>query len=144
MRDEARQLVDWFVAGRPRLGTQSGSFNRCRQTVASLMSLLADHGIESHAVRLSEGQRYYPKAHPQWHRLGSSVYWVHYALLVDGMVVDCTARQFDPEADFPSIRTPEDVVDEWPDAVVYEDASISKAVCHLLRFPAGPTTGMAP
>lgn len=144
MRQEVKELVDWFVAGRPRLGTSSGSFNRCRQTTASLMSLLAEHGIESHAVRLSEAQGYYPDAHPKWHRLGAAVYWVHYAVLVDGMVVDCTARQFDPKADFPKISTPDEVEAEWPDAVVYADAATTKVIGHLSRFATAPASGITP
>lgn len=134
MQEKVKELADWFVAGRPRLMTPQGAFNRCRQVSKSFMTLLAEHGIDAKVVRLSESNRDFPDAHSKWRKLGPPKYWVHYAVLAEGIVVDCTMRQFDPKAGVPIFQTPEQVLQDWDDAVVYEDVTTQKVVGHLSRF----------
>lgn len=105
--------VRTFCGSRRKLGTPNGSFNRCAEASRELADHLRAAGLSPRILRLSEGNRYYPRAHSGWTELGSSHWWVHYVVEVDGIAIDCTMRQFDPDADFPDMRPLEAVMEEW-------------------------------
>lgn len=105
-----------FCRAHPKLATGKGSFSRCRNVSAMLVARLAGLGFDPAAVRLSECTARFPDADLRWRRLGGEFWWVHYAVRVGDVIIDCTARQFDPNASFPSIVPLEQVTAIWEDA----------------------------
>lgn len=63
----------------------AGARRQCEQASYRFSMLLAGRGVASTIVKCEEPP--------------------HVAVLVDGLVVDFTARQFDPDADYPYITT---------------------------------------
>jgi len=110
------QAVSDFCLANPSLATASGSFSKCGAVSLKLKSFLEKRGYEAEVLRLAECSRQYPGADRRWRKLGGEFWWVHYAVRVEDVVVDCAARQFDSECEHPLIRSLQDVTAEWGEA----------------------------
>ena len=120
---ERPDLPEWSPpAG---LNTRNGAFDRCKPTSAAYTAWLQDQGVEATWVQVVSPTGSFPDAHPSWKRI-EKYFWQHYVTHVtgpDGVAweVDWTARQFNPDADFPQIR-PVDGADWEEDYAIPDNA----------------------
>lgn len=81
VRDQAASMA----RANPKWSRPKGAAQQCEQASFRFCMLLEERGIASTLVTCEEP--------------------AHVAVLVDGLVVDLTARQFDPDAAFPMVTT---------------------------------------
>lgn len=134
IQEPAQGIIDAFCHRNRRLARPDGAFDRCRTVSGDLLSDLADAGIEAVAVRMSCCQKWMPDAHPKWLALAGS-YWTHYAVRIGDLLVDVSARQFDPDSAFPAIVPLEDAKGTWMEV---EDWDMENGL------PLTPATGRSP
>lgn len=88
-------------------------FNFCKQASKTLASHLIECGYEPTVFRCSGLETYAPKAHKRWLSLGKQMYWTHYVVLCEGLVIDLTRQQFFPECPAVFVTTLEELKKEW-------------------------------
>lgn len=108
--DDLQRLALRYV-DRPQAGgdlrTPSGARGRCSIVSGDLVAEYLTAGYDACRIRF-RGHRHEVPVHPEGDSREE-----HLAVLVDGVVVDATRRQFDPSADVPTVY-----------------ASIAAAGCH--------------
>lgn len=120
--DRRRHLIEAvydFAGQNPLLATSDGSFDRCTSASKALIEHLDGCSINALPVRFSGIVGEYPEAHGRWKRIRPE-FWTHYAILAEGIVVDLTACQFDPDAEFPFFLEAGEAASMWQVATVLE------------------------
>lgn len=120
MEEELLAAVMDFCEEHPKLATSAGSFSRCRNVSEELCRRLAARGFEASVLRLAECNANYPAAHRGWQKIGTPFWWIHYVVRVGDAIIDCTHRQFDPDAPHPLIQRLSEVKVEWDDVTTLE------------------------
>ncbi len=113
LADRVQSAIDAVLRAHRGLATPRGAFSKCKQVAAALGTQLDRAGVEFRVLRLAEASKSYPDADPRWLKLGSSYWWVHYVVEVDGHAIDLTARQFDPASPHPLLTPMRDVREIW-------------------------------
>lgn len=75
--------IETFKAQNLQWSTQSGALNQCHSASVRFIAHLGLEGIRAELLSINQGE--------------------HVVVIVDGVMVDWTARQFDPDDDFPKI-----------------------------------------
>ena len=96
-------------------------FNHCKRAAKMLASYLEDCGYEPKVLRCSGLETYAPNSDKRWTKLGKQMYWIHYVVLCDDIVLDVTRRQFFPEAPAVFVQTLDDFRKEWMEVGVARD-----------------------
>lgn len=104
-----------LTAWKPRKATDTceAAFNQC--LLISREHVKANGGM---IVKLIGYKGPTDKIHAKWksllHNPAATEYFRHYVIkTVDGQYIDWTARQFDPEADYPKVMTEEELMALW-------------------------------
>jgi hypothetical protein len=101
MKQKGTQFSELAAHG-SKLGwdTHEGSFNACGAATSKVCASIpgAKH------MQVADYQGDMTKAHPKWQDLGMPHVISHHVPVVGGDVVDFTARQFDPAADYPHVE----------------------------------------
>ena len=93
MNRELREKVDEFVEAYAKFGTPEGARNRCGDACVTFLSFCGIPG-EYRSSIMACGEIMHPK---------TGVLVEHFWLVMGPYCLDFTARQFDPEADFPLV-----------------------------------------
>lgn len=109
-------------------------FNRCRTTSHDLADALVASGIPASVIRCSGLQTYAPDADRRWLKLGPQLYWTHYVVRVEDIVIDLTRRQFVPKAEKVHIQPYAEFAAEWLDI----GRDLDWSAKHGLESPTGP------
>ena len=105
----AREFTDLF----PSFLTVEGAYNKCKFASIELAKFLQLNGIAAEVIHLQGRRAPYPFAHKKWLKTPDKD-WTHYAVRVRGQVViDCTARQFEPTFSVPLIEASADTQLKW-------------------------------
>jgi hypothetical protein len=150
LRADVQAVVDRLVAGPwgARTSTPGGAENMCKRTAATLVSLLRRAGIRDAEI-WSFGGYLGQGPPPPGHVAGG----MHMVVVIDGMAVDFTARQFDARHDHPRVVDLSVLCQEWSNgAPVSPDGPWNAFTPQFDRFPADwegiadvdPTEGMPP
>lgn len=126
-------VIARVAAENPKWAVSKKCFDQARKACQILSAQLAEAGIASRIVRLKNFQDDVSKAHQQWRWLGGGEYFSHCVLLVDDIAIDMTARQFDPDDDFPRISSAGDLYSRWVDATVLAGADSTDTEMPLRR-----------
>jgi hypothetical protein len=100
------------------LATPEGSFDRCKNTATWLVAKARTRGLAARVVQLADDELERTKMDPRWQSC-ATIY--HYVPEIAGLVVDFTARQFDPQAAFPVICPLTDLRSDWGSAYDSDD-----------------------
>lgn len=102
MTPELQAAIDAFrpIAVAAKYNTQRGAYQQCTEASNDFLLVLEEHGvtnatIEHFEVGIPEDAADYPPGH-------FNMGW-HWAVRVGSLVIDWTARQFQPRAAFPLI-----------------------------------------
>ena len=99
------------------LDTPEGAYDRCRQVAADVTHHLEMAGYEAENVCVRGAQVDYPQSVEQWKKYEPE-FLTHYVTRVVGddgraFYVDYTARQFEPDADFPMVMAADEYEARW-------------------------------
>lgn len=100
--------------------TMEGAFCKCDAISERFRYYLTEKGIDAKLISLY-GDAYFENPHPEWARhiyKGQSMF--HYVVLVGGVYVDWSYRQFEPTAEHPTTFTIEELREQWDDIEVEE------------------------
>lgn len=94
------RAMEYFAKLHPHLATPEGAYDQCIAASAAFIDLLLDRGV---ITRARAGAR-------NWEVLEVDVvnHVSHYAARVGSTIIDWTARQFDPGADWPKVWAADD------------------------------------
>ena len=106
-------LAKTFVNQFPSFQTCDGAYNKCKFASLELCRVLRLNGINAEIVHFQGKRVSYPDAHKEWVEKPDAD-WSHYGVRIDGaVVIDCTARQFEPECAVPIIEASIDTQLKW-------------------------------
>ena len=105
----ARGFVDQF----PSFQTCDGAYNKCKFASLELCKMLRLNGVDAEIVHFQGKRVAYPDAHKEWVEKPDAD-WSHYGVRIGGaVVIDCTARQFEPDCPVPIIEASIDTQLKW-------------------------------
>jgi hypothetical protein len=103
---EILQLVKQFESRVADCATTERSYRRCGEVSADFRQFLDDREAWNQILELKGLQKpgMFPRRHPGWKEVG---HWdiEHVCVECYGLVIDWTARQFDPDSSFPLITS---------------------------------------
>ena len=124
-------LIRQFAADFPKLTTQRGSYNKCKFASYELVLFLRRRGFKARLIHVQGCPApAYPNPHTTWANKRRDK-WSHYIVGIGRWTIDLTARQFDADAPFPSVRLLSRIRETW--TTVEDDAFLNRWVKEVLR-----------
>ena len=106
-------LIENFKTGNPSLASRSGARGRCSEASVAFCNLTREDGLRCNVwyiVLDKDHDQYFSEWYPDIEFEG------HCVVFVEGVVIDWTARQYNPAAPFPLIyRPPKKAMDTTTD-----------------------------
>lgn len=118
LQDKIQAVLDQIVADHPHWANPNRSFGLSKKACRTVAEQLAQIGVDSKFVHLAEFQGSLSRAHKQWRWLRSGHYFVHHVVLVDDMIIDLAAKQFDHADAYPKFVSVNEFIPLWADASV--------------------------
>jgi hypothetical protein len=93
-----------FLGQDPLTSTPDGAYERDLEVARAFSDHARLMGLEANVIRLAGAALDQPQAHPSWRSIEPANRH-HYAVEIDGRIVDWAARQFDPTAPLPAVHS---------------------------------------
>lgn len=112
--DHVLMLVSEFARKFPSLQTKAGAHNKCKLISMELAAFLRKRGIKAKLIHVQgvRDKKSLPDAHQEWLDRQAKE-WSHYVVKSGSRYFDLSARQFDPNADVPSVNTRPQLAERW-------------------------------
>jgi hypothetical protein len=107
-------LVNTFCLEFPDLGNPDIAEGRCKFYSYELVKYLKAHGINAELYHVQGISNYadWPNARKTWLDTDPDD-WTHYVVVVNGVCIDVTSRQLDPNSQHPNIRPIKGLLQDW-------------------------------